>query len=65
MIDASQTIDELHTEVREVARKVIEKAKGQDIGQLWTSSDQGETEVDGVPRKKRCHGRGEGGDRTG
>ena len=60
MIDASQTIDELHKVVREVALEVIEKANGQDICQLWTSSGQGETEVDGVPRKKRCHGRGEG-----
>ncbi|KAK2180361.1 hypothetical protein NP493_446g01022 [Ridgeia piscesae] len=60
MIDASQTIDELHTVVRAVALEVIEKAKGQDIGQLWTSTDQEETEVDGVPRKKQCNGRGEG-----
>ena len=60
MIDASQTIDELHTVVRAVALEVIEKAKGQDIGQLWTSTDQEETEVDGVPRKNQCNGRGEG-----
>ena len=48
MIDASKSIEDLHTELKIVVKDIINKSKTQDLGQLWTKTESER------PIKKRC-----------
>ncbi len=47
MIDASKTIEEVHSELKEITNSVIEEVKEKDVGELWV-------EQSGGPWKRPC-----------